>query len=177
LLHSGKVKLQEEYTKKDKDLEIEQRVAKSTAISNVRVNKMESRDKLLDDLKSGALDKLKAFTKNKSAYGKLIKDLIVQGLFKMKEGNVEIQCRPEDDEIVTAAIPEAKRDIEKVFKGQLPEVVLSDNKLDSNEICGGVVMCARGNRIIVDQTLDERLGIAYKDQLPVVRKMLFSEIV
>jgi V-type H+-transporting ATPase subunit E len=48
LVHNGKLKIQEEYAQKEKDLEIQQRVSRSAAIGNARVKKMKSRDELLE---------------------------------------------------------------------------------------------------------------------------------
>ena len=47
MVHNGKLELQEEYTKKAKDLEISNRVARSSAVSESRVKKMQARDGLL----------------------------------------------------------------------------------------------------------------------------------
>lgn len=51
LVHNGKLKIQEEYAQKEKDLEIQQRVSRSAAIGSARVKKMKSRDDLLEVLK------------------------------------------------------------------------------------------------------------------------------
>lgn len=48
LVHNGKIKIQEEYTQKEKDLEIQQRVQRSTAVGAARVKKMKARHELLD---------------------------------------------------------------------------------------------------------------------------------
>jgi V-type H+-transporting ATPase subunit E len=48
LVHNGKIKIQEEYTQKEKDLEIQQRVQRSSAVGAARVKKMKSRHELLD---------------------------------------------------------------------------------------------------------------------------------
>ncbi|RYY88651.1 hypothetical protein EON63_02065 [archaeon] len=37
-----------------------------------------------------------------------------------------------------------------------------------------MVLSALGGRILLNQTVDERLSIAYMDQMPAVRKGLFS---
>lgn len=48
LVHNGKLKIQEEYAQKEKDLEIQQRVSRSAAIGVSRVKKMKARDDLLE---------------------------------------------------------------------------------------------------------------------------------
>ena len=55
-----------------------------------------------------------------------------------------------------------------------PKVTVSDNHLASKSTSGGVILSALGGRIILNQTLDERLAIAYHDLLPQVRQGLFK---
>ena len=39
---------------------------------------------------------------------------------------------------------------------------------------GGVLLSARGGKILCNQTLDARLALAYKQQLPQLREALFG---
>lgn len=55
-----------------------------------------------------------------------------------------------------------------------PKVTISDITLPSKGCNGGVVLSALGGRILLNQTVDERLAIAYSDKMPQVRKGLFS---
>ena len=78
LVHHGKIKIQEEYAQKEKDLEIQQRVSRSNAIGESRVKKMKARDDLLQKLKKEALERLEGFTTTPQ-YSNMIKKLIIQG--------------------------------------------------------------------------------------------------
>ena len=91
-MHNGKLELQEEYNKKAKDLEIANRVARSSAVSESRVSKMQARDALLEDLRKGTLAKLAKFCKS-GGYETFVKQLIIEGLIKIEESEVEVQCR------------------------------------------------------------------------------------
>lgn len=95
LIHMGRLKVLEEYAQKEKDLQAEQRVAKSSSVAQARVRKMEDRDKLLEQLKQEALARLAQVCKSPE-YPAILKKLIVQGLIKIEEPVVEIACRPED---------------------------------------------------------------------------------
>jgi V-type H+-transporting ATPase subunit E len=176
MVHSGKMQVQSEYAQKDKDLDIMRRVSRSTAISDARVTKMKSRDELLTELKKGAMEKL---TKQCSGpgYSKLIHDLIVQGLVKIEEPVVEIQARPEDQEIVKKALPGAVAEFIKVMSqaghSVDPKVTISANQLPSPGTTGGVVLCALNNRVVVNQTVEARLEIAYTEIMATIRAGLF----
>ena len=171
----GNKKVDEEYVKKEKDLEKEQRVQQSNAISSARVKKMESRDVLLDGLKGSVTEKLKAFVKSPQ-YPTLLRQLIVQGLLKMQEPVVEILARAEDKQIVTRVIAEALTEYRNNMAegGVSPKVTVSEHALPQN-VTGGVILAAQHGRILCNQTLDERLAIAYNDSLPNIREKLFGK--
>ena len=181
LVHNGKLKIQEEYAQKEKDLEVSQRVAHSTAIGSARVKKMKSRDELLESLKEECLEKLSDVAKgadNDTSYPKLLHQLIVQGLIKIEEQVVEIQCRSEDKAAVTKVLTQAVAEykaimVENGHKVE-PKVSVSETAIPSKSCVGGLILTACRNRIVLNQTLDERLLIAYHDQMPEVRTGLFG---
>lgn len=177
LVHQGKLRVQEEYTKKLKDLEVEQRVSRSTAVGASRVKKMKARDELLEALKKEALEKLANYCKGPE-YPNFLKKLIIQGLIKIEESTVEIQARAEDKAIVQRVLPEAIQEFRQIMTSAghtvNPKVTISDTPL-SNKVCnGGVILTALDTRIVLNQTVDERLLIAYTDLMPSVRKGLFT---
>jgi len=181
LVHNGKLKIQEEYAQKEKDLEVEQRVARSSAVGTARVKKMKSRDELLEQLKTECLGQLSKVS-SASTYPQLMQSLIMQGLIKIEEQTVDIQCRAEDKAIVTKVLPDALKEYQRVMKenghtvrGVNPKVSISNVELPSKSCCGGVILTACHNRIVLNQTLDERLIIAYTDLMPDVRSGLFGK--
>ena len=181
LVHNGKLKIQEEFAQKAKDLEVSQRVARSSAVGSARVKKMKSRDELLENLKSSCLQKLTQVSKQPT-YPKLLQNLIVQGLIKIEEQTVEIQCRNEDKAIVAKVLPDAINEYKAIMKanghtvrGVDPKVSISATALTSKQCCGGVILTACNNRIVLNQTLDERLSIAYSDLMPDIRAGLFGK--
>eukprot|EP01034_Spumella_vulgaris_P044967 gene44967-55968_t len=177
LVHNGKLKVQEEYAQKEKDLEIEQRVSRSASVGAARVKKMKARDELLEALKKEAVEKLAIFCKGPE-YPAFVTQLIVQGLIKIEEPVVEIQCRAEDRSIVTSVLPNAVAKFKELMTaaGHVvnPKVTLSDSVLPAKLKNGGIVLTACNCRIVLNQTVDERLLIAYTDMMPSVRYGLFS---
>lgn len=178
LVHNGKIQIQEEYAQKEKDLEIQQRVQRSSAIGNARVKKMKARDELLDSLRRECATKLSSIV-NTPQYPELLKKLIIQGLIKIEERVVSIQCRPEDKSKVEKVLKDAVKEFKKIMTDAGhkvdPNVTLSSQPLSSKNCSGGIVLSADNNRIVLNQTLDERLLIAYHDVMPAVRKGLFKE--
>lgn len=177
LVHAGKVRVQEEYAQKTKDLEVQERVAKSNAVASSRVKKMKAREEMLENLKRETLAKLAAMTKT-PAYSKLLKELIVEGLVKLEESDVQIMCRSEDVAAVKKVMADATTAAKKKMAGtnvanQVKNVTMCAKQLSSKGITGGVVLIAAGGKIELDQTLDERLTLAYNVAMPSIRSMLF----
>lgn len=179
LIHNGKLKVQEEYAQKEKDLQAEQRVAKSSSMAAARVRKMKDRDELLEKLKAEALAKLAKVCKG-AEYPAILKKLIVQGLVKIEESTVEVACRPEDKAIVTRILPEAVAEFRALMTAGghsvSPRVSISDTPLSSNQTVGGVILTALQNRIVLNQTMEERMHITYTDLMPQIREGLFGKL-
>lgn len=55
-----------------------------------------------------------------------------------------------------------------------PKVSISNTVLPSKSCVGGLKLTACFNRIVLNQTLDERLHICYNDCMPEVRTGLFG---
>ena len=90
---------------------------------------------------------------------------------------VEISCRAEDKRAVTALLPEAlaefRTEMTKAGYTVNPRVTVAEAPLASGSTVGGVILTALNNRIVLNQTMEERLHITYTDIMPDVRKGLF----
>lgn len=178
LIHNGKIKVNEEYAQKEKDLQSAQRVSASASTATARVRKMKDRDDLLQKLKGEILAKLAKVCKS-DAYPALLKKLIVQGLIKIEEPEVEVAVRPEDKAIVMRVLPEAIQEYRAAMAAAghtnvNPRVSVSDTPLTNT--AGGVKLTALQNKIVLDQTVEERAHIAYTDLEPQIREGLFGKL-
>lgn len=64
---------------------------------------MKARDELLETLKKDTLEELGAFCKS-AEYAQFVRKVIVQGLIKIEENEVEIHCRVEDRALVAKVV-------------------------------------------------------------------------
>ena len=142
------------------------------------MKKMKARDDLLNEMKQAALEKLAVVCKSPS-YSAYLKNLLMEGLIKIEEEHVEIQTRPEDKTIVAGFLNEAVTEYRKIMLAAghkvNPQVKMSHLSLNSKVSHGGLVLTALDGRIVLDQTVDERLDIAYTGIMPAVRHGLFPE--
>ena len=144
-----------------------------------------------------ATAKLRKFAdKGGKEYSDLLLKLIIEGAMKMDEPLVTVRCRKADASAVRGLLAQAQRQVngkraalkqQDASKGQGltttfdvsikmadgPKAVLP---AEGPFACsGGVVLVARGGRIVCDNTLDERLNLAFQGLLPVVNHTLFPE--
>ena len=189
-VHQAKLKILQDFKQKQKDLETQRRIQRSIITAEVRVTKMKKREELVQRVKGLALEKLtQAIKTDQSAYEGLLKKLLLQGLIKLNEPQVEVQCREIDVRTVQKVLEPAAREYEKMILETCGEKVsvqatLSRKMLPGPDIgdgtpscAGGIKIAAREGKIVCDNTLNSRLEIAFADLMPVIRSMLFKTAV
>jgi V-type H+-transporting ATPase subunit E len=181
LVHEAKLNIQDEFTKKEKDREIQERIARSSEIGACRVKKMKLRDDLLKTLISEAGAKCGVVTRGAN-YPQLLQKLIVQGLIKIEENDVTIFCRAADTMTVKKILPAAVQEYVEIIKRESgvtlkPKVVLSEDKAKHlpNTSFGGVLLTALDGKIVCDNTMSSRLNLVYEELLPSIRAILFPD--
>lgn len=182
LVHEAKLSIQDEFAKKEKDREIQERIARSAEIGECRVKKMKERDELLQNLLSDSASKCAVVARGQN-YSQLLQKLIVQGLIKIEENEVTIYCRGEDVDTVTKILPEAVKEYVDIIKREAgvtlkPEVKVNEDRSKdlSEETHGGVLLTALDGKIRCDNTMASRLNLVYEELLPSIRAILFPEI-
>ena len=182
LVHEAKLSIQDEFTKKEKDREIQERISRSAEIGECRVKKMKVRDELLMTLLSESGSKCAVVARGQN-YPQLLQKLIVQGLIKIEENEVSIFCRGDDVATVTKILPDAVKEYVDIIKREAgvtlkPVVTVNvDRSKDLPESThGGVLLTALDGKIKCDNTLASRLKLVYEELLPSIRAILFPEV-
>ena len=181
LVHEAKLNIQDEFTKKEKDREIQERIARSAEIGECRVKKMKIRDELLQTLLSEAGAKCAVVARGQN-YPQLLQKLIVQGLIKIEENEVTVFCRGEDvavvNKILKAAVQEYVDIMQRESGVTLKPVVKvnTDRSKDLTEKSyGGVLLTALNGKLVCDNTMASRLNLVYVELLPSIRAILFPD--
>ena len=189
IAQEGKMKVQEEYAKKEKDLQVQQRIAQSAEIGRQNKRRMVARDDLLNKLFGLAKDRLAELcTKDVNKYKEVLKDLIIQGLIKIEEPDIVVRCRQVDLDSVREMIPVAREKFVQMMKDECGEDVSITVTLNEDEsrmlppppngtpmisCAGGIIMEGHSGRLVLDNTFDKRLEVCFHDLKPVTRKCLF----
>jgi V-type H+-transporting ATPase subunit E len=182
LVHEAKLNIQDEFTKKEKDREVQQRIARSAEIGECRVKKMKIRDDLLQKLVADAGAKCAVVARGQN-YPQLLQKLIVQGLIKIEEMEVTVFCRNEDISTIEKILDVAVQEYVEIMKRESgvtlePKVVMNENRnrdLTANSY-GGIVLTALNGKIVCDNTMASRLNLVYEELLPSIRAILFPDV-
>eukprot|EP00250_Pteridium_aquilinum_P008544 c18027_g1_i1 orf=255-962(-) len=183
ILETEQRKIKQEYERKEKQMEIRKKIEYSMQLNNSRLRVLQAQDDLVQDIKKGAQKQIYDFSSNQRAYKNLIKDLIVQGLIKLKEPFLVLQCRHADLGLVKSVLQLAKDRYAAKMKAHPPDVVVDekiflpadDESSPLGRTCaGGIVLTSKDGRIICDNTLDSRLEVTFKQILPEIRRRIFA---
>ena len=181
VVHEAKLSVQDDFLKKEKDREVQERIARSNEIGECRVKKMKVRDDLLKTLLQEAAGKCAVVAKGGN-YPQLLQKLIVQSLIKIEENEVVIYCRAADLAKVQMVLPMAVSEYVEIMKREStvtlkPLVTINADRSKDlpDDTAGGVVLTALEGHIKCDNTLKSRLDLVYEELLPAIREILFPE--
>ncbi|CAJ1933572.1 unnamed protein product [Sphenostylis stenocarpa] len=178
LLEAEKKKIRQEYERKAKQVEVRRKIEYSTQLNASRIKVHQAQDDAVISMKDAARKALLRLSSDKKVYKKLVKDMIVQGLIRLREPSVLIRCREGDRKLVESLIEECRKEYSEKLNGQAPKVTLDDRvylppppkngAMDSHEpFCsGGVVLASEDGKIVLENTLDARLDVIYRQKLP-----------
>jgi len=181
ILNPEKLKLNQEFDRKFKDLEIQRKIEFSTQINKARLEVLEKRGKLMQEIQQTAFQRLGDVKKDTKQYEELLRKLIIQGLIRIDEAQVKIQCLKEDLNLLQNIVVKAVNDYKAIWKKEVGEesqveVSVETEKFLPPSYVGGVVLTARQNKIMLDNTLAARLEICQDALSPIVRGRLFGVV-
>uniref|UniRef100_A0A0E0JLY7 V-type proton ATPase subunit E n=1 Tax=Oryza punctata TaxID=4537 RepID=A0A0E0JLY7_ORYPU len=173
LVEAEKKKIRQEYERKEKQVEL----------NASRIKVLQAQDDLVNSMKEDATKQLLRVSHNHHEYKNLLKELVVQGLLRLKEPAVLLRCRKEDHHHVESVLHSAKHEYGSKAEVHHPEILVdhdvylpsSPSSHDSHEISGGVVLASRDGKIVCENTLDARLEVVFRKKLPEIRKLLFGQ--
>ncbi|MBW0468417.1 hypothetical protein O181_008132 [Austropuccinia psidii MF-1] len=160
------------YAKRRKQVEIQKRITQSTQNNKARLQQLQIRDQLLEEVFEEARQSLSNVTTDQSNYSNVLEKLTLQALFSLMAKDIVVSIRPQDADIAKEAIAravqkyksEADLDCTYTVKQELPQ-----------KSRGGVIVWGFHARIKVDNTLDERLRLLEEKMLPEIRIALYGK--
>ncbi|KAK6141701.1 hypothetical protein DH2020_024564 [Rehmannia glutinosa] len=185
LVEAEKKKIRQEYERKEKQVQVRKKIEYSMQLNASRIKVLQAQDDLVNSMKEAASKELLNVSRDHNNYKRLLKDLIVQSLLRLKEPSVLMRCRKEDLQLVESVVDSAKAEYAEKAKVHAPEIIVDNIYLPPapshhNEhalsCSGGVVLASRDGKIVFENTLDARLDVVFRKKLPEIRKSLFGQI-
>ncbi|KAL8262268.1 hypothetical protein R6Q59_026317 [Mikania micrantha] len=185
IVEIDKKKVRQEFDRKTKQVDVKKKIEYSMQLNASRIKVLQAQDDLVTGMKESASNELLNVSHNKKTYKKLIQNLIVQSLLRLREPSVLLRCREVDLSIVESALEESKKEYASKAKVQPPRIDIDKtvflpppptNADPHRPSCsGGVVLASIDGKIVFENTLDARLEVAFRKTLPEIRKTLFKE--
>jgi V-type H+-transporting ATPase subunit E len=129
-----------QYEKKFKQASMSQQITKSTSANKTRLRVLSARQSLLDELFEEARGKVGKAAEGKD-YDKLLKGLILEGLYLLHEPKVQIRAREKDKSKVENAIKEAANEYKENMGNEVKALIDEKNPIpDSSYVPKGFPM-------------------------------------
>ncbi|XP_019151671.1 PREDICTED: V-type proton ATPase subunit E-like [Ipomoea nil] len=185
LVEAEKKKIRQEYERKEKQVDVRKKIEYSMQLNSSRIKVLQAQDDLVNSMKDAASKELLHVSHDHHHYKKLLHDLIVQSLLKLKEPSVLLRCRKDDVHLVEHVLHSAKEEYAEKERVHPPEIIVDHIHLppapshhDAHGLfcSGGVVLASRDGKIVCENTLDARLEVLFRKKLPEIRKLLFGQV-
>jgi V-type H+-transporting ATPase subunit E len=173
-----KAKMREEFKQREKRIEIENKITKQKVLDGYRMELLKAEDSKKTELKEMAQKRFAGVVKDSGKYKEFLKQAMIQAfLLIWDEDEVTVSCRKQDQSVVKnlmqGALDEVKSRAQKDCNTELKMNATFNNK--PVKCSGGVIVSARGGKVVCDNTLDARLNIVMRTELPMVRERLFGK--
>lgn len=110
-------------------------------------------------------------------YAELLTALIVQAMLKLVEKSIKLRVKEEDKDVAEGVLSSAMETYSQVMLRDTGLSLKCKLQLDKEFLpktsAGGVMLLAHKRKIVVDNTLDRRLDLAFDELKPVLREYLF----
>lgn len=160
------------YQKKAKQAEIQKKIAESNRNNKTRLQILQTRQQYLNKISEEAQKALVDYSNKDPKYAETIKNIVLQSLYQLMEEDITVTCREKDVNVVKKAVDEVLP-VYKEKTGKTATVKISPNYLPASS-AGGVIMAGFGDRIVINNTLENRLEIASDELLPAIKTMLYG---
>ncbi|KAF5730049.1 V-type proton ATPase subunit E [Tripterygium wilfordii] len=186
LVEAEKKKIRQEYERKEKQVEVRKKIEYSMQLNASRIKVLQAQDDVVNSMKEAAAKELLHVSHDHHNYKRLLKDLIVQSMLRLKEPAVLLRCRKEDLHLVESVLDSAREDYAEKASVHSPEIFVDTNvylppapshhNSHGPHCSGGVVLASRDGKIVFENTGDARLDVVFDKKLPEIRKLMFGHV-
>jgi len=173
IIQAEKKKINAEFERKTKAIEVKRKIAYSNELNQSRLKTLKAREDAVHGMCSEAASRLGSISAQQSTYKTLLEQLIIQGLLKLGEDEVTVIGRAVDEQLLQSVIGNAASAYKDKTGKQVAVSVSKQHHL-APQSPGGILLSAKEGRILCNNTLEQRLKLAYEGLLPEIRIILFG---
>jgi len=181
LLQAEKLKLSKEFEKKEKQLDVNKKIAYSNELNQARLRSLKAREDAVGKILNDAYANLASISQG-PGYKDLLEELIVQAAVKLNESSATVMCRQVDLSLVESVLSRATAKYQQVTNKQIKLSLDTKNFLNPPKVpnseapycSGGIVLSTAEGKIMCNNTLEQRLTTAHEQLLPTIRTILFG---
>jgi len=184
LVQTEKQKIKKDFERRVKKIETDKKIAFSKELNQSRLKVLKAREDIVFSFREVAQSRLAELGRPGKDYEHLLRQLILQGLLKLEETTVSLRCRREDEAAVKSVLPAAVEDYQRKSGksckvtidtvNYLPPAPTGNEDAHAHICCGGVVLSGHEGKILCDNTLDQRLALAFDAKIPDIRRLVFA---
>mmetsp|Transcript_48770 Transcript_48770/g.119431 ORF Transcript_48770/g.119431 Transcript_48770/m.119431 type:complete len:221 (-) Transcript_48770:152-814(-) len=174
-VEAAREKIRVEFDRKAKQIEVEQKVARSKELNTSRLTLLKARDEILREIYDETDKRIASIAaQTPKQYNQLLRDIVLQGLLALSDDEVVVRCRQADIGVVETVLPQVASDY-SAKTGKAVAVTVDTKTFLSDNCTGGVTLFSEGGKIMLENTFESRLEIAYQQNLPTIRGSLFGD--
>jgi len=174
-VESSREKIREEYERKTKQIQINQKIAYSTANNDSRLKVLKFKEQMMREIYDEAMQKLEEIEMDSERYAELLRGFILQGLIVLGDQEVAVVTKEKDSGFVQQMLPQIA-DMYEHMTGKKVYLALTSNEVLPEDHAGGITLVSEDGKIRLANTFESRLETTYESNLPYFRSALgFNE--
>jgi V-type H+-transporting ATPase subunit E len=178
MVEAEKQKIRAEYERKEKQTEVQKRIAQSNSVRASRLQCLKARDDAMQAVLSEAASKLPSLV-SAPTYSALLENLITEALIQLADQSVKVKAVAGQETATKKALTSAEAKFKTWATKEMGADWAAGIKVEFDPASlktgiGGVELVGFGGKITLTNTLQSRLLLAYETQLPKLRAALFS---
>lgn len=106
-----------------------QQITQSTVANKTRLKVLSARQELLDGIFEQAQGRLKEATDDRGKYTEILKNLLLEGMYALNEGKLQVRGRKQDYDVIKKAIEDAQKEYKEKTKKDVSASIDEKNHL------------------------------------------------
>jgi V-type H+-transporting ATPase subunit E len=166
-------KLAAEYEREEGEIQKNLKIREAQIKNNVKLEILKAQTEAIHEALNQSIVELCEFSSGPE-YAGLLRDLIAEGLDRLKEPRVRLMVRKSDLATGQRVLADAVRIAERLNPGLAIKAKFDESRFlaQAPSCAGGVVLIAQKGKIRVSNVLNDRLRLAYEGMLPQVRALI-----